>query len=175
MSAPPTVVSFDTLSVGPTFGNGLGLLLYEQRRLRRANPRQQPRRALSPFASLRQRVQEPRPSAEFWLSKSHHRSARYPELGGDHTMTIADVPILDQIGVESARREFTPPLTDTHHSLDRDHTLGDRALWRVLAQAGQPAFVPERGPDRRLASLDYAAWHAHLAGIRRWVPGSGNH
>jgi len=38
---------------GPPFGNGLGLLLGEQRRLRRAARRRSPAAALSPFASLR--------------------------------------------------------------------------------------------------------------------------
>ena len=90
-------------------------------------------------------------------------------------MTTIGVTMLDQIGVEGAGRGVATPLTDALLPLDRDHTLGDRSLWRVLAQAGQPAFAPERRADRRLASLDYAAWHAHLAGVRRWVPGGGNH
>ena len=48
----PVAVRFDRPSI-PTFGNGLGLLLHEQRRLRQAHSRQAPIRALSPFVSLR--------------------------------------------------------------------------------------------------------------------------
>lgn len=55
MFASAAVVRFDRPS-SPTFGNGLGLLLHEQRCLRRAHPRRHPSRGLSPFASLRRRV-----------------------------------------------------------------------------------------------------------------------
>jgi hypothetical protein len=57
MSASSAITRFEPVSSGPTFGNGLGLLLHEQRRLRRSDPRRPPGRALSPFASLRRRVQ----------------------------------------------------------------------------------------------------------------------
>jgi hypothetical protein len=50
----PSIVRLDRPSL-PIFGNGLGLLLHEQRRLRQAQPRQASDRALSPFASLRGR------------------------------------------------------------------------------------------------------------------------
>ena len=56
MSAPAVVVRFDPSSSGRTFWNGQGLLLYEQRRLRRADSSTQVDRALSPFASLRRRI-----------------------------------------------------------------------------------------------------------------------
>jgi hypothetical protein len=57
VSAPTAVARFDPPPADPTFWNGLGVLLYEQRRLRRADPRRRLDRALSPFASLRRRVQ----------------------------------------------------------------------------------------------------------------------
>ena len=57
MSASAAVDRLDPPSSGPTFRNGLGLLLHEQRRLRRADPRPQSGRALSPFTSLRRRSQ----------------------------------------------------------------------------------------------------------------------
>ena len=55
MSAP-AAIHFDQQPASLTFWNGLGVLLYEQRRLRRADPRRQTGGTLSPFASLRRRV-----------------------------------------------------------------------------------------------------------------------
>ena len=55
MSAP-SVVRPDP-PAGLAFWNGLGLLLHEQRRLRRMDPRRQSDRTLSSFVSLRRRVQ----------------------------------------------------------------------------------------------------------------------
>ena len=57
VSAPSAFARFDRPPAGLAFWNGLGLLLCEQRRLRRADPRRQPNRALSPFVSLRRRAQ----------------------------------------------------------------------------------------------------------------------
>ncbi len=57
MYIPADFVRRDTPPAGPTFCNGLGLLLHEQRRLRRIDPRRQSDRTLSPFISLRRRVQ----------------------------------------------------------------------------------------------------------------------
>ncbi len=57
MYAPGDFVRRDAPSAGPTFCNGLGLLLHEQRRLRRLDPRRQSDRTLSPFMSLHRRVQ----------------------------------------------------------------------------------------------------------------------
>ena len=51
----PTVGRFARPSP-PPFGNGLGLLLHEQRALRRAHPDQTRAGALSPLVSLRRRV-----------------------------------------------------------------------------------------------------------------------
>ena len=55
MSAP-SVVRLDP-PASPAFCNGLGLLLHEQRRLRRTDPRRQSDRTLSSLVSLRRRVQ----------------------------------------------------------------------------------------------------------------------
>ena len=55
----PAFPAFARLDVTPTdLGSwtALGLLLREQRRLRRADQRRSPDRALSPFASLRRRA-----------------------------------------------------------------------------------------------------------------------
>ena len=86
-------------------------------------------------------------------------------------MTTVDVTIIDQVGSEGHKRELATRLTDALVSLDRDRQPGERKRWRVVAQAVGSVAVPERGVDWRVAGLDYAAWHAHLVGTRRWVPG----
>ncbi len=86
-------------------------------------------------------------------------------------MTAVDVTIIDQIISEGHKREIATRLTDALISLDRDRTPGERKRWRVVAQAMPSAALPERGTARRVADLDYPAWHAHLAGTRRWMPG----
>ena len=86
-------------------------------------------------------------------------------------MTAVDVTIIDQIISEGHKRELATRLTDALISLDRDRTPGERKRWRVVAQAVLSAAAPDRGTDRRVAGLDYPAWHAHLAGTRRWMPG----
>ncbi len=88
-------------------------------------------------------------------------------------MTAADVTIIDQVSSEDSRRELVTHLTDLLSSLDRDHQPGGRMRWRVIAQAMRSEIVPTCEPDRRFASLNYAAWHAHVAGTRRWMPGGG--
>jgi hypothetical protein len=52
--------------------------------------------------------------------------------------------------------------------------LRDQTQWFVIAEAVHAEAEPSRGPDQRLGSLDYAAWHAHLSGSRRWVPEGDN-
>ena len=48
------------------FGNGLGFLLWEQRRLRRADRHRRPVGRHSPFVSLRQRTQPALGRAQQW-------------------------------------------------------------------------------------------------------------
>jgi hypothetical protein len=48
------------------FGNGLGVLLWEQRRLRRVDRHRRPVGSRSPFVSLRQRNQPTLPQAHQW-------------------------------------------------------------------------------------------------------------
>jgi len=48
------------------FGNGLGFLLWEQRRLRRADRHRRPVGSPSPFVSLRQRTQPALGRAHQW-------------------------------------------------------------------------------------------------------------
>ena len=77
----PSIVRFDRPSL-PVFGNGLGLLLHEQRRLRQAQPRQASDRALSPFASLRGRGLH----SGDWTGRSSPGGARPSMTGGLATM-----------------------------------------------------------------------------------------
>jgi hypothetical protein len=59
-SASAAFILRDPLRTNLSFGNGLGLLLSEQRRLRSTHPYARCVRASSPFVSLRQRVQAAR-------------------------------------------------------------------------------------------------------------------
>jgi len=86
-------------------------------------------------------------------------------------MTVVDVTIIDPISGEGAKQDLATRLTNV--LVARDHTQGKRMRWRVVAQA-VPSAAPKCEPDERLASLDYSAWHAHLAGTRRWVPSGIN-
>jgi hypothetical protein len=86
-------------------------------------------------------------------------------------MTAVDVTIIDHVSSDGAKRELATRLADALVSLERDPQLGERKRWRVVARAVR-ATAPERASDRGVACLDYAAWHAHLAGTRRWVSGS---
>ena len=86
-------------------------------------------------------------------------------------MTAVDVTIIDRVIPEGHKREIAARLTDALVSLDRDRRPGERTRWLVVARAVRPGAAPQRGPNRRAAGLDQAAWHAHLAGTRRWVPG----
>jgi hypothetical protein len=88
-------------------------------------------------------------------------------------MTAVDVTIIDQVSSGGPTRELVTRLTDLLSSLDRDHQPGGRMRWRVIPQAMRSEIVPTCEPDRRIASLNYAAWHAHVAGSRRWVPVGG--
>jgi hypothetical protein len=86
-------------------------------------------------------------------------------------MTAVDVTIIDQLSSDGSKRELATRLTNALISLDRDHRSGGRTRWRVIAQAVPSAAAPGREADWCVAGLDYVAWHAHLAGTRRWAPG----
>jgi hypothetical protein len=84
-------------------------------------------------------------------------------------MASARVTIIDQESSEVRKRVLTARLSDALLSPDDD--LRDPMRWFVIAEAVRPHAEPSHGPDRRFANLDAAAWHAHLAGTRRWIPG----
>jgi hypothetical protein len=86
-------------------------------------------------------------------------------------MTAINVTIIDQLSSDRAKRELATRLTEALVALERDHQPWERQGWRVVARAVRSPG-PEPAPDRGVASLDYATWHAHLTGTRRWVPGS---
>ena len=88
-------------------------------------------------------------------------------------MTAVDVTIIHQVSSKGSKRELVTRLTDLLSSLNRDHQPGGRMRWQVIPQAMRSEFVPTCEPDRRIASLNYAVWHAHVAGSRRWVPVGG--
>ena len=84
-------------------------------------------------------------------------------------METVQVTIVDDALPDARKRELAARLTG---ALAPEATeLTNRARWRVVAEAVRPAAASVRGTDRRPAVLDQAAWHAHLAGTRRWVPG----
>lgn len=83
-------------------------------------------------------------------------------------MATARVTIIDPVISDSRKRELATRLSDALVSPEDD--LRDPTRWLVIAEAVRPAAEPSRGPDQRLGGLDYAAWHAHLSGTRRWVP-----
>src|SRR5262249_54747194 len=100
---------------------------------------------------------------------------RCPVREGGQAMTEVDITIIDQAISDGHKRELATRLSDALGSADRDggrhREPGGRTRWIVIAEAVRLAAVPDRGPDRRVATLDYAAWHAHLAGTRPWVAG----
>jgi hypothetical protein len=86
------------------------------------------------------------------------------------TMQTVDVTIVDRAISDGLKRELATRLADVLVAHDR----GKSAVWKqwqVIADAVPPRAASDRGPDRRMADLDYAAWHDHIAGIRRWAPG----
>ena len=85
-------------------------------------------------------------------------------------MTTVDVTIIDQVSSYGAKRDLSTRLADVLKSLDRASEPGEAKRWMVIAQAVRPRAVLEPEPAQRVADLDYAAWHAHLAGTQRWVP-----
>lgn len=87
-------------------------------------------------------------------------------------MTTVDLTRIDQISAADIKPDWASRLTDGLHSLDRSANSEEATRWIVIAQAVRPGAGPGRGADRHLADLDYAAWHAHLAGVQRWAPGA---
>ena len=91
-------------------------------------------------------------------------------------MSTVDVTIIDPLISEVRKRKLATRLTDALVSFDG--ALRDRRRWLVVAEsvrsapaAGRGTAQPTASAGRRSAVLDYAAWHAHLGGTRRWVPG----
>jgi len=85
-------------------------------------------------------------------------------------MTAVDVTILDQTLPAGLKRTLAARLTAAVGTLDRTDWPGRPARWVVLAAAVPPAARASQS-ELPAADLDYAAWHAHLSGARRWVPG----
>jgi hypothetical protein len=86
-------------------------------------------------------------------------------------MTAIDVTIIDHVSSDRAKRELATRLTEALVALEHDRQPRERQRWRIVARAVR-STGPEPAPDRGVAGLDYASWHAHLAGTRRWMPGS---
>jgi hypothetical protein len=86
-------------------------------------------------------------------------------------MTTVDVTIIDPVSSEGQQRDLVTRLSAALRASDHDAAARERKGWVVIARAVRPETMPARGANQHLASLDYAAWHDHLAGIRRWVPG----
>ncbi len=93
-------------------------------------------------------------------------------------MSTVDVTILDPVIPAARKRHHATRPTEAPVSLDGE--LGDRRRWLVVAESDRSAPAVGRGTarptpsaGRRAAVLDYAAWHAHLAGTRSWAPGGG--
>ena len=83
-------------------------------------------------------------------------------------METVQVTIVDDVLSDDRKRELAARLTGA--LAPEAAELANRARWRVVAEAMRPAAASVPGPDRRLAILDQAAWRAHLAGSRRWIP-----
>ena len=91
-------------------------------------------------------------------------------------MSTVDVTIIDPLISEVRKRKLATRPTDALVSLTGE--LGDRRRWLVVAEsvrsapaAGRGTAQPTASAGRRAAVLDFAAWHAHLAGTRRRTPG----
>jgi hypothetical protein len=83
-------------------------------------------------------------------------------------MATTRVTIVDQSSSESRKLELASRLRDA--LISPDDNLRDQTQWRVIAEVVNEKSALDQGPDRRFATLDAAAWHDHLAGIRRWIP-----
>ena len=90
-------------------------------------------------------------------------------------MSAVDVTIVDPVISDARKRKLATCLTDALVSLADE--FGDRRRWLVVAESVRSAPAAGRGTVRPAAPagavLDYAAWHAHLAGTQRWAPGGG--
>lgn len=83
-------------------------------------------------------------------------------------MATARVTIIDPVISDSRKQQLATRLCDA--LVTAEDNLRDPTRWVVIAEAVRGEVEPSRGPDQRLGSLDYAAWHAHLSGTRRWAP-----
>jgi hypothetical protein len=86
-------------------------------------------------------------------------------------MPTVDVTIIDRAISDGLKRQIASSLSDVLVTHDLARTSGNQRQWRVVAEAVRPTADPARRPDLRFANLDYAAWHAHLSGVCRWIPG----
>ena len=87
-------------------------------------------------------------------------------------MSAVDVTIVDPVISDARKRKLATCLTDALVSLADE--FGDRRRWLVVAESVRSAPASGRGTAQPTASagprgvvLDYATWHAHLAGTRR--------
>jgi hypothetical protein len=87
---------------------------------------------------------------------------------GHPDLATARVTIIDPDISDSRKQELATRLQDALVSPEDD--LRDPTRWVVIAEAVRAEAEPGCGPDQRLGGLNYAAWHAHLSGTRRWVP-----
>jgi hypothetical protein len=83
-------------------------------------------------------------------------------------MATARITVIDPLISDSRKQALASRLSDALVSPEDD--LRDATRWVVIAEAVRASNEPSDEPDRRLSSLDFAAWHAHLSGVRRWVP-----
>ena len=93
-------------------------------------------------------------------------------------MSTVDVTIVDPVISDARKRTLATRLTDALVSFADE--LGDPRRWLLVAASvrsapatGREMARPTASAERRAAVLDHAAWHAHLAGTRRWAPGGG--
>jgi hypothetical protein len=86
-------------------------------------------------------------------------------------MPTIDVTILDEVIPATRKRAIAASVAGALAALGGGDAQG--LAWRIVA-APAPVAVAQAQPAARPAALDYATWHAHLAGTRRAGPGGGN-
>jgi hypothetical protein len=85
-------------------------------------------------------------------------------------MTAITGATIDKVSSEGAGQELATLLNEVPIARDLTRQPGESKHWRFVVRAVRTTPVPERYPDRGVTNLDYAAWHGHLAGTRRWTP-----
>jgi hypothetical protein len=86
-------------------------------------------------------------------------------------MSTASVTIIVDTHFDTRKREIELRVADALAALGGERS--ERPRWFVIAHAARPAPASDRGAiepaspvGRRIAALDYATWHARLAGDR---------